>query len=791
MSSAFSSNNDHRAPLKASSSGLKLVLPSLKSVLEAKNKKAKPRSASISFPSPAVQDVVEVVEKKPPRPVKLKPLKEVLGKLIQQIKKKDDYAFFLSPVDAENVPGYLDVVKCPMDLGTMTEKVNRGRYRSLDDFANDLRLVTTNAKIFNPPGSIYYTEAERIEAWGLDHISKAAGTVIQHEADWNIDIEKEDDTPTTVQVEPMEEEEDRMDVDDQSRARSVSVISQPQPGSTRRGPRGPYKKNAQSNTPQISESIDSEGRLPGSKDGVGAFPPESDWAKMMLSLKLKGKKYKTKKERMKIEKEGPPILPEGSLDYTEMEDPFSVLCNLVPDPPSRPALAPLYPPLFNPPQEFGIQPSISTSSVDGILPQSLSSAYPAAISVPLDYTPPEISSGTKFRHWTISRNVNPRQKGKDKDDEPEAAQSPPWQVPRGAHAADFGSFSVLAGALANEMRRRGMTPCTVQDGQEQEIHFDWIRDDIEEAQAERPESYVHDMVYGGLDGLAYVRSLAEFMRYTRPEVEADVKEEVNEEDYVLGCPLAKWVEENVVDVLTDGRHALLKTTADVMNGKVDLSSLAAKQAVTSLHEYPVWSTALFALRSINANKMDMAALINHREELYLSEEEWLGKELRERRAQEASAANAKVGNKDAMEVDKTVNPTVKDESQSEGPEELKEVLEYVAAMIVDINRRTIFKIGPPSSYQPNGHNLPLPPPPVQGKAAKQEEEEEEEEEETDSGAKPIPTALQETIEDPLLRNLRLNLLALAKRAPLDTLDLSKAGDKVPEDVRSYLVAASS
>jgi bromodomain-containing protein 7/9 len=336
-----------------------------------------------------------------------------------------------------------------------------------------------------------------------------------------------------------------------------------------------------------------------------------------------------------------------------------------------------------------------------------------------------------------------------------------------------------------------MVPCTVQDGQEQDIHFDWIRDDIETAQAERPESYVHDMVYGGVDGLAYVRSLAEFMRYTRPE-DDDSEADVKEEAYVLGCPLAKWVEENVVDVLTDGRHALLKTTADVMNGKVDSSSPAAKQAVTSLHEYPVWSAALFALRSINANKMDMAALINHREELYLSEEEWLGKELRERRVQEASAAKAKVGNKDAMEVEETANPTVKDETQSEGPEELKEVLEYVAAMIVDINRRTIFKIGPPSSYQPNGHNLPPPPAPVQGKAVKQEEEEEEEEEEeVTGGAKPIPTALQETIEDPLLRNLRLNLLALAKRAPLDTLDLSKAGDKVPEDVRSYLVAASS
>jgi len=33
------------------------------------------------------------------------------------------------------VPGYLDVVKNPMDLGTMTDKVNRGKYRSLEEFA--------------------------------------------------------------------------------------------------------------------------------------------------------------------------------------------------------------------------------------------------------------------------------------------------------------------------------------------------------------------------------------------------------------------------------------------------------------------------------------------------------------------------------------------------------------------------------------------------------------------------------------------------------------------------------
>lgn len=49
--------------------------------------------------------------------------------------RKDDYAFFLRPVDVENVPGYAELVQHPMDLGTMTTKVEKGRYRSLEEFA--------------------------------------------------------------------------------------------------------------------------------------------------------------------------------------------------------------------------------------------------------------------------------------------------------------------------------------------------------------------------------------------------------------------------------------------------------------------------------------------------------------------------------------------------------------------------------------------------------------------------------------------------------------------------------
>ena len=49
--------------------------------------------------------------------------------------RKDDYAFFLHPVDVSQVPDYMTIVKRPMDFGTVTSKVAKGKYRSLEEFA--------------------------------------------------------------------------------------------------------------------------------------------------------------------------------------------------------------------------------------------------------------------------------------------------------------------------------------------------------------------------------------------------------------------------------------------------------------------------------------------------------------------------------------------------------------------------------------------------------------------------------------------------------------------------------
>jgi bromodomain-containing protein 7/9 len=109
------------------------------------------------------------------------------------------------------------------------------------------------------------------------------------------------------------------------------------------------------------------------------------------------------------------------------------------------------------------------------------------------------------------------------------------QALREARTVDFGSFAPLAGALDEEMRRRGITP------QESDIEArtsDIIRESLDsEAAAQKnsaatgssetsgfgtsgywnsqraatAEEYIRDLVYGGADGLAYIRSLAQFV----------------------------------------------------------------------------------------------------------------------------------------------------------------------------------------------------------------------------------------------------------------------------------------
>ncbi|KAJ3733568.1 hypothetical protein DFJ43DRAFT_1023331 [Lentinula guzmanii] len=723
-------------PAKRTGSGLTLVLPSLKSLQQAKSgKKTKAKAAFTGY--------AEEKLKKPPRPAKLKPLKEVLTKLIANIKRKDDYGFFLVPVNPEHVPGYSDVVKNPMDFGTITHKVARGKYRSLDDFTNDIRLVTSNAKLFNPPGTIYYTEAEKIETWALDHVEKASATVIQYELDWNLDPEKDDAGDVNIDDEP-----------DLNASFAVADMGTPGPSELleiagiRRSTRGPYKKVNTTNATHkgLSESIDAEGRLPGSKDGLGTFPPGSDLAKTMLDLKLKGKRYKTKKERMRIEKEGPPFRADGSLDYYNMEDPFLMFTNLVPTPLSRPILTPIYSPLST------NQPQISQSQ-----PPQPSTSYLLPTTVPIT-RPLHQPTPHKGRHWVVTRNSNYR-RGKDKEDENDDLLESDWKASREAHTLDFGSFALLAGELAEEMKRRGIS------GDDEQMTTEFIKESLNCAppppsttnlhagssvsrdalnwfptQASEAEDYIRDVVYGGEEGFAYVRSLAEFV--TPPEG----SDAVDDDDSALGMPLAKWVETNVIDPLTGNRHSLLREVAQQLSKSHTAQDLKANSPISSqisrsLYVYPRAHSILQLLLQLRTHTIDMGSLIRSPDEIYQSEKEWFGN----------VASGEQIKKEDSMDVD-TQDST--NTSTTLGTmEQLNRVFSYVANAITTLDRqkRAQNSVGGENQIKVDASTA-------------------------------TAANLQ---EDLVLRNIRLNLLALAKRAPLDTVALLPR-ELIPEQIRHVI-----
>jgi len=82
-------------------------------------------------------------------------------------------------VKASEVADYYDVIKQPMgillfesltitltyqlDFQTMGEKLKDGKYKTVDLFESDVRLIIENCRNYNPETTVYYKNADKIE----------------------------------------------------------------------------------------------------------------------------------------------------------------------------------------------------------------------------------------------------------------------------------------------------------------------------------------------------------------------------------------------------------------------------------------------------------------------------------------------------------------------------------------------------------------------------------------------------------------------------------------------------
>lgn len=74
---------------------------------------------------------------------------EAMVRLLEELKSSEHASAFLTKVAKRDAPDYYDVIKNPMDLGTMLRNVRQGRYKSKAQFMRDLDLIWDNCLTYN------------------------------------------------------------------------------------------------------------------------------------------------------------------------------------------------------------------------------------------------------------------------------------------------------------------------------------------------------------------------------------------------------------------------------------------------------------------------------------------------------------------------------------------------------------------------------------------------------------------------------------------------------------------
>lgn len=232
-------------------------------------------------------------------------------------------------------------------------------------------------------------------------------------------------------------------------------------------------------------------------------------------------------------------------------------------------------------------------------------------------------------------------------------------------------------------------------------------------------------------------------------------------------PLMKWAGQNVIDPLTSGSHSLLRdatkalvespTSYDSLSG-VEMSEAVPLQNYLriALEDKSALQNALDTLNAITDEKaqIDMTALLQSPHELFMAETEWVNAEVSARQEKERQRfATGAAEADDPMEI---LRETIADQervspnsnSAVEQAPEQAEIIQHA----LSIGAKFLLKLD--ERIRQNEEQVPM--------------------DTDDTNA--------DTEEDPLIRRLRMNLLAVAKRAPIDKIAHLPA-DLVPAHIR--------
>lgn len=93
-------------------------------------------------------------------------IKEYFLPVVDEILKSSNASnIFGYPVDPVllNLPDYFEIVKLPMDLGTIRKRLEASSYRDVANFVFDVHLTFNNAMLYNPKGTDVYELAKKLK----------------------------------------------------------------------------------------------------------------------------------------------------------------------------------------------------------------------------------------------------------------------------------------------------------------------------------------------------------------------------------------------------------------------------------------------------------------------------------------------------------------------------------------------------------------------------------------------------------------------------------------------------
>lgn len=129
---------------------------------------------------------------------------------------------FALPVDPVSlgIPQYFSIIKNPMDLSTISEKLQNGQYERAKEFEDDFRLMLRNCYKFNPEGTPVNQVGHQLEELFNAEWAKKAEYLNAHTEPAQVASPVEDDSE-----EEEEEESEEEEVDDEPVSNVTSVAA--------------------------------------------------------------------------------------------------------------------------------------------------------------------------------------------------------------------------------------------------------------------------------------------------------------------------------------------------------------------------------------------------------------------------------------------------------------------------------------------------------------------------------------------------------------------------------------